>query len=305
MLYPPSVTSRGGREEKVVFTERKIVMTELRLRMIEDMKLNGLSEGTQRVYVDAIRALAKHYRRSPELLSEKELRQYFVYLEKEKCLARSTIRIQIFAVKFLYSKTLHRDGPLLELIRVKRRRKLPVVLSPGEVSEILSLVQRPIARMSLSLMYACGLRVSEATRLCPEDIDSRRMAICVRNGKGNKDRYVPLPERTLQQLREYWKMYRPSTWLFPSKTGITPINKGSVRRCLKAALWQSSITKDITCHTLRHSYATQLLDEGLDIRIIQSVLGHRSLRSTMIYVHMTDGAQQQVHDAVNKIMGNL
>jgi len=280
-------------------------MTELRLRMIEDMKLNGLSEGTQRVYVDAIRALAKHYRRSPELLTEQEIRQYFVYLEKEKCFARGTIRLRIFAIKFLYSKTLRRHWPVLELIRLKRSKKLPVVLSPGEVSELLSLVHRPVARMSLKLMYACGLRVSETTRLCPEDIDSRRMVICVRNGKGNKDRYVPLPKRTLQQLREYWKMYRPSTWMFPSKTGVTPISQGSVRRCLKAALGQSSIDKNVTCHTLRHSYATQLLDEGLDIRIIQSVLGHRSLRRTMIYVHMTDGAKQQAHDAVNKIMGNL
>lgn len=280
-------------------------MTQLRLRMIEDMKLNGLSDGTQRVYVDAIRALAKYYRRSPETLSEKELRQYFVYLEKEKCFARSTLRLQIFAIKFLYCKTLHRDWPVLGLIRVKRRKKLPVVLSPGEVRELLSLVQRPIARMSLVLMYACGLRVSEATRLRIEDIDSRRMAICVRNGKGNKDRYVPLPERTLQQLREYWKTHRPSTWFFPSKTGITPINKGSVRRCLKAALWKSSITKNVSCHTLRHSYATGLLDAGLDIRVIQALLGHQSLRSTMIYLHMTEGAKQQVHNVVNKIMTDL
>jgi len=280
-------------------------MTELRCRMIEDMKLNGLSEGTQRAYVDALRNLAKHYRRSPALLGEDDLRQYFVYLEKEKCLARSTIRLHVFAIKFLYSKTLHRNWPLLELVRIKKSKKLPVVLSPEEVAELLSLVQRPVVRMSLTMMYACGLRASEATRLRSEDIDSRRMVVCVRNGKGNKDRYVPLPERTLQQLREYWKMYRPSTWIFPSKMGITPIDKGSVRRCLKSALWKSTITKDITCHTLRHSYATQLLDEGLDIRVIQALLGHRSLKSTMIYVHMTEGAKQHVHNTVNRIMGSL
>ncbi len=273
--------------------------------MVEDMKLNGLSEGTQRAYVDVVRALAKHYRRSPELLSEEELRQYFVYLEKEKCLARSTVRLHIFAIKFLYSKTLHRNWPLLNLIRIKKSKKLPVVLGSEEVGELLSLVLRPVARMSLTLMYVCGLRVSEANHLRPEDIDSRRMVVCVRNGKGDKDRYVPLPERTLQQLREYWKMYRPSTWLFPSTTGITPLNNGSVRRCLKAALWKSTITKDVTCHTLRHSYATQLLDEGLDIRVIQALLGHRSLKSTMIYVHMTEGAKQQVRNTLNRIMGNL
>jgi len=273
--------------------------------MIEDMKLNGLSEGTQRVYVDAIRELAKYYRRSPELLGEEELRQYFVYLEKERSLAGNTIKVRIFAIKFLYSKTLRRDWPVLKLIRIKKSKKLPVVLSTGEVRELLSLVRRPVARMSLTLMYACGLRISEATGLRPNDIDSRRMAICVRNGKGSKDRYVPLPERTLQQLREYWKMYRPSIWLFPSKTGVASIHNGSVSRCLKAALRQSSITKEVTCHTLRHSYATELLDRGMDIRIIQSLLGHQSLRSTMIYLHMTEGAKQQVHDAVNRIMASL
>jgi len=280
-------------------------MTELRQRMIEDMKLNGLSEGTQRTYLDAIKSLAKHYRISPELLDEQDIRSYFVYLEKEKCLASSTIRLHVYAVKFLYCKTLHRNWPVLSLIRIKKSKKLPVVLSQEEVKELLSLVRRPVARMCLTMLYVCGLRISEATHLCPGDIDSRRMVVCVRNGKGNKDRYVPLPERTLQQLRAYWKMYHPSTWLFPSKTGITPIDKGSVRRCLKAALWKSTITKEVTCHTLRHSYATGLLDEGLDIRVIQSLLGHQSLKSTMIYLHMTEGAKQQVRNTVNRIMGNL
>ncbi len=280
-------------------------MTELRRRMIEDMKLNGLSEGTQKVYVEAVRSLARHYSRSPELITEEELRQYFVYLQKESSLARSTIRVRIFALKFFFCNTLHRLWPVLGLIRVKRDKKLPVVLSPDEVSELLSLVQRPEVRMSLTLMYACGLRVSEATSLRPQDIDSRRMVICVRNGKGNKDRYVPLPERTLQQLREYWKVRRPSSWLFPSKTGLTPLDRGSANRCLKAVLAQSTITKNVSCHTLRHSYATGLLDQGLDIRIIQTLLGHQNIKSTMIYLHMTEAAREQVRKVVNRIMDTL
>ncbi len=275
-------------------------MTELRCRMIEDMRLNGLAKGTQNVYVDAIRALAGHYGRSPELLSEQEVRQYILSLAKT--LARSTIKVRVYAIKFLYGRTLGYDWSLLGLVRIKSVKKVPVVLSPGEVLELLSLVHRPESRMSLTLMYACGLRVSEAIGLTAKDIDGKRMIVCIRNGKGNKDRYVPLPQRTYQQLRSYWNSYRPSTWLFPSKAKTTPICAGSVRRCLKAALEESTITKKVTCHTLRHSYATELLDQGLDIRIIQALLGHKSLKSTMVYVHMTEGAKKQARDTLNKIM---
>ena len=276
-------------------------MTELRCRMIEDMKLHGLAKVIQEVYVNAIRALAGYYGRSPELLSEEEVRQYVLSLEKT--LARSTIKIRVHAIKFLYGHTLHYDWPLLGLVRIKSVKKVPVVLSPGEVRELLSLIRRPEARMCLMLTYACGLRISEATGLLPGDIDGKRMMICIRNAKGNKDRYVPLPQRTYEQLRSYWKMFRPSTWLFPSKKGITPISAGSVRYCLKAALEESGISKKVACHTLRHSYATELLDQGLDIRIIQALLGHKSLKSTMVYVHMTEGAKKQARDTINKIMG--
>lgn len=275
-------------------------MTELRCRMIEDMKLHGLAKGTQKVYVNAIRALAKYYGRSPELLSEQEVRHYILSLEKT--LARSTIKVRVYAIKFLYGRTLGYDWSLLGLVRIKSIKKVPVILSPGEVLELLSLIRRPEARMCLMLTYACGLRISEATGLAIGDIDGKRMIVCIRDSKGRKDRHLPLPKRTYQQLRSYWKMCRPSTWLFPSKKGTTSICPGSVRRCLKAALGESRITKQVTCHTLRHSYATELLDQGLDIRIIQALLGHKSLKSTMVYVHMTEGAKKQARDTINKIM---
>ncbi len=275
-------------------------MTELRHRMIEDMKLHGLANGTCEVYVDAIKALGGHYGRSPALLSEQEVRQYILSLEKT--LARSTIKVRVHAIKFLYGHTLHYDWPLLGLVRIKSVKKVPVILSPGEVLDLLSLIRRPEARMCLTFTYACGLRISEAIGLTANDIDGKRMMVCIRDAKGSKDRYVPLPQRTYQQLRSYWKLYRPSTWLFPSKKGTTPICAGSVRRCLKAALEESRITKHVTCHTLRHSYATELLDQGLDIRIIQAILGHKSLKSTMVYVHMTEGARKQARDTINKIM---
>lgn len=225
-------------------------MTELRCRMIQDMRLHGLSPATQQTYLDAVRSLVKHYHRPPDQLSEKEIRKFFIYLIREKCLASSTVRNHLYAIKFLYQKTLDRQWPVLNLIRVKKSKKLPVVLSPQEVQHLLNLIRRPVAQMSSVMMYTCGLWVSEATHLCCSDIDSQRMVVAVRKGKGDKDRYVPLPKRTLEKLRAYWCEYRPKTWLFPSMTGLTPITPGAVRRCLKAALDQSGINKDVSCHTL-------------------------------------------------------
>jgi site-specific recombinase XerD len=155
------------------------------------------------------------------------------------------------------------------------------------------------------MMYACGLRVSEATHLRPQDIDSQRMVVCVRNGKGAKDRYVPLPKRTLEQLRTYWRQYHPTIWLFPSMTGLTHITPGAVRRCLKAALGESDINKDVSCHTLRHSYATHLLEKGVDLRVIQALLGHQSIRTTFLYMHLTQGTMKAVHHAVDDLMADL
>jgi integrase/recombinase XerD len=280
-------------------------MTELRCRMIADMQLRGLAASTQQTYLEAIKNLARHYRRSPEQLSEQEIRKFFIHLSQERCLARSTIRVYVFAIKFLYQKTLQRKWPVLNLIRVKRSKKLPVVLSREEVRYLLRRVRRPAARISLTMMYTCGLRASEATHLQASDIDSQRMVVRVRHGKGDKDRYVPLPRPVLEQLRAYWREYRPATWLFPSQTGLTPIDIGSVRRCLKAALHQSDIKKDISCHSLRHSYATHLLEQGLDLRVIQGLLGHRSLKTTFIYMHLTQNTLQTVHRTVDDLMADL
>jgi len=280
-------------------------MTELKRRMIQDMELHGLLPGTQKTYLEAVKNLARHYKRSPDLISEQEIRDFFVYLTKTRRLAPSTIRGYLYATKFLYEKTLRRNWPVLRLIRVKRTKKLPVVLSPEEVRHVLGRVRRPQARMSLTLMYACGLRVSEATHLRAGDIDSRRMVVNVRGGKGNKDRQVPLPTRTLEQLRAYWRQHRPQTWLFPSTNGLTAIDSGSVRKCLQAAARHSDITKPIACHTLRHSYATHLLDRGVDIRVIQALLGHRSIKSTLIYTHVSHSTLQAVHGTIDDLTAHL
>lgn len=280
-------------------------MTELRRRMLEDMQLRGLAAGTQRVYINAIRALAKHFHRSPDQVTEEQIRQFFLHLTQVRKFSAATIATHQFAIKFLYQHTLRRPWPVLNLLRVKRPKKLPTVLSQSEVWRLLDSVRRPAARMSLLLMYSCGLRVSEATRLRAADIDSRRMVVCVRAGKGARDRNIPLPMRTLDLLRQYWSKYRPATWLFPSQDPTKPIHPNAVRKCLYAALPKAGITKPVCCHTLRHSYATHLLEQGVHLRSIQALLGHRSCRTTFIYMHLTEATMQAVHGAVNSLMAKL
>lgn len=280
-------------------------MTELKRKMIEDMRLHGLASSTQQVYIDGIRALAKHFSRSPDKITEEEIRQFFVHLTEVRKLAPATIRSYLFAIKFLYQRTLRRQWPTLNLVRVKRPKKLPTVLSPAEVWRLLDLVRRPAARMSLIMMYSCGLRVSEATRLKAEDIDSRRMVVGVRGGKGDKDRNVPLPTRTLELRREYWGQYRPQTWLFPAADPTKPISPNAVRKSLQAALPEAGIRKPVACHTLRHSFATHLLEQGVNLRTIQALLGHRSCRTTFIYMHLTEATMESVHGAVNSLTAKL
>jgi site-specific recombinase XerD len=194
---------------------------------------------------------------------------------------------------------------VLNLLRIPTHKKLPVILSRDEVRSLLGHIRRPVARLTSLMMYSCGLRVSEATHLRPRQIDSRRMVVCVRNGKGYKDRYVPLPQRTLELLRAYWREHRPDDWLFPSKDRSGPIQRAGVLKCIKAAVPHAGIAKNVSCHTLRHSYATHLLEAGMDLRIIQGLLGHRSPRTTLLYVHLTQSTMKTVHRSINDLMGNL
>lgn len=272
--------------------------------MVEDMGLRGLAAGTQQTYLYAIADLAKRYNCCPSQLNEQQVKDYFVYLAKEKKLGNSTINVHLHAAKFLYCNTLGRNWKFLKLMRVKRAGKLPEVLAIKEVWDILGRINNPVAQMSLIMMYSCGLRVSEATQLKATDIDSKRMIVCVRKGKGSKQRNVPLPVKTLQKLRRYWAKHQPKEWLFPSKTGLTPITSGSVRRCLKAALWRSSVTKNVGCHTFRHSYATHLLEKGVDLRVIQGLLGHKNLKTTFIYMHLTQSTMTKVSDSINDLMND-
>ena len=227
-------------------------MTPLRRRMIQDMELHGLSPHTQRRYVDVVNILAKHYGRFPDQLSEEEIRYFLMYLIREKNLASGTIKSYLNGIKFFYEKTLKREWPVFELARPRKSSKLPVILSPDEVRHLLAHVRPPSARMTFTLMYACGLRTSEAIFLQLRDIDSDRMMIHIRHGKGGKDRYVPLPPRMLELLREYWQAERPRLWLFPARDRQTPRSRFGLHGVFKTALRRSGIRKKASPHSLRH-----------------------------------------------------
>jgi len=284
-------------------------MTELRKRMIESLQLRGLSERTQESYVRAVRQLAAHYHKSPDLITEEELRQYFLFLKNVKHHARPTMTIAICGIKFFFQRTLEKEWTTFNLVRPAPEKKLPVILSLAEVRDLLRRVRLPRYRVCLTTIYSCGLRLQEGTHLQVADIDSARQMIHVRHGKGAKDRYVPLPERTLQLLRQYWTTHRNPVLLFPAAgrehidlaKATEPMSKSSVQGAFRAALKESGNNKRASVHTLRHSWATHLLEAGVNLRLIQEWLGHNSPATTSVYTHLTVKAEQLGAAAINPV----
>jgi site-specific recombinase XerD len=288
-------------------------MTELRKRMIECLQLRGLSERTQESYVRAVRQLAEHYHKAPDLITEEELRQYFLFLKNVKHYSRNTSTIAICGIRFFYEQTLQRNWATFGLLRAPREKKLPVILSLAEVRQILARVRLPRYKVCLSTIYSCGLRLQEGTNLHVADIDSARLMIHVRHGKGAKDRYVPLPERTLQLLRLYWKQHHNPVLLFPAAgrnhfdlaRSTEPMSRSSVQDAFHAALKESGNNKRASVHTLRHSWATHLLEAGVNLRLIQEWLGHSSPATTSVYTHLTVKAEQLGAAVINQLMSDL
>lgn len=262
-------------------------MTPLRQRMLEDMAVRNLSPRTCQIYVEMVARFARHFGKSPEFLGPEEIRAYQVHLVEEKQVSWSLHNQSVCALRFLYQVTLKREWAVEHLPFPKKPRRLPVVLSPEEVARFLEAVTSLKYRAILMTAYAAGLRISEVTHLRVTDIDSQRMVIHVRQGKGRKDRYVMLSPRLLELLRAYWKEVRPQDWLFPGKTWKVPIGLSSVQRVCHQAGRTAGLHKSVTVQSLRHSFATHLLEAGTDLLTIQSLLGHRSLRTTAIYTHVT------------------
>jgi integrase/recombinase XerD len=288
-------------------------MTELRKRMIECLQLRGLSERTQESYVRAVRQLAEHYHKSPGVISEEELRQYFLFIKNIKHYSRNTMTIAICGIRFCYEQTLNRNWAIFGIVRPTPEKKLPVILSLAEGRDILRRVRLPRYKVCLTTIYSCGLRLQEGTHLQVADIDSGRMMIHVRHGKGAKDRYVPLPDRTLQLLRQYWVTHRNPVLIFPAAgrdhidlaQATKPMSKSSVQAAFRAALKASGNNKRASVHTLRHSWATHLLEAGVNLRLIQEWLGHSSPATTSVYTHLTVKAEQLGAAAINQLMSDL
>ncbi len=283
-------------------------MTQLRQRMLADMQLRGLAEKTQQSYANAVCQLANYYGKSPDQVTEEELRDYFLYLKNEKKASRSACTVALCGIKFFFEQTLQRQWKVFDLVRPPKSKKLPAVLSREEVRRVLGSVHRSHYRICLTTIYACGLRLQEALRLEVRDVDGDRELLHIRQPKGWRDRYVPLPQTTLTLLRQQWATHRHPTLLFPARTqqqATQSMSASGVQRAFKAACADSGISKPATVHTLRHSWATHLLEAGVNLRLIQLWLGHKSLQTTAIYTHLTRNAETLAGEKINRLMADL
>ncbi|WP_416044597.1 site-specific integrase [Clostridium tyrobutyricum] len=252
-------------------------MSELRKQMKIYMDLKGYSPITTKYYLNHVGNFAKYYKKSPDLLGEKEIREYLHYCITERHLTEGSVGSIYAALKILYTKVLNQVWDINKIPRIKERRRLPVVLSPEEVKDIFDATRNIKYKTILMTIYSAGLRVSEVCNLKVTDIDSKNMQIFIKQGKGKKDRYSLLSKSNLQILREYWKTYKPEEHLFSGRYRTDAITTRSVQKIFQKSKEKAGITKPATVHTLRHSFATHLLDAGTDICYIQRLLGHTRL----------------------------
>jgi len=278
---------------------------------IKTLQLNGMAEHTQFLYARAVRLLVDFYDKDPVSITEDEIKDYFLYRKNVDKWASSTLRICCSGIRFYFTHVLKRDWHIFNLIRVKTERPLPCILSKEEVLRIFSFVKTFHNFTFFSTVYSCGLRLQEALNLQVSDIDSKRMVIHVHRAKGAKDRYIPLPENTLFLLRKYWVTHKNPLFIFPARgrdnqeasTAKYPMAKSSVQNVFRQAVIDAGINKrKISIHSLRHAYATHLLEAGVNVRIIQRYMGHAQLESTLIYLHLTKKGAEEAYDTINQVM---
>lgn len=288
-------------------------MTDLRKRLIEDLQLRGMSERTIEMYVRAVRQLADHYHKSPDRISEEELRQYFLYNKNVRKWSRTASTIALCGIKFFYTYTLQRDWPTITFVRPEKEKKLPVVLSRSEVKRVIRNVRFFHHQACLFTIYSLGLRLQEGTHLHLADIDGDRMFVHIHHGKGAKDRYVPLPDRTLKLLRRFWLTHKNPVWLFPAPgrggrnmpIADKPLPPSSIQPAFAEAVQRAKVLKKVSVHHLRHSYATHLLEAGVDLRFVQEYLGHDDPKTTMIYTQLINRALPDPVGLINSVMSSL
>jgi site-specific recombinase XerD len=276
--------------------------------MSEDMRLRDFRPRTQEAYLLVVRQFIDRLGREPGALTDDDVRKYFLFLREEKKSAPSTINIAVHGLRFFFIHTLHRDWPVFELLRVNNPRKLPAVLGRDEVRAILSVVRQPMRRMALTTIYALGLRLNEGLHLQSGHIDSQRLLVWVRDGKGAKDRAAALPGPLLELLRHYWKHQRPattSTALFVAQKSGESLHETTLQKTFSAARKDAKCAKNHSIHTLRHSHATHLLESGISLRTIQHVLGHKSMRTTSLYMHVTQPGTEHLQAVLDRMMRDL
>ena len=275
-------------------------MSTLRKKMILQMQIKGYSSRTVHTYTKCVLALAVHYNTSPDLLTTQQIREYIHYRLTEKSVSKSWVNQFISALKILFCDVLKREWKHIDIPRPRREKKLPVVLAREEVKKLIDVTINLKHRAILTLTYSAGLRLSEVSNLKITDVDSKRMMLRIAQAKGFKDRYCVLSPIALNLLREYWARYRPSVWLFTTKPGHA-VSQRTVQQIFKNALRKAGIQKKVGIHSLRHSFATHLMEQGVSLPIIQQLLGHKSLKTTSVYLHV----QQYSMEAVKSPLDTL
>jgi len=273
--------------------------------MLADLQLKGLTPKTQKIYLREVRNYAKYFGKSPEELGEKELREYLLYLLNERKLAKGTYRFYYQGLKFLYKHTLKREEVVEKIHCPQGKKKLPVVLDLAEVKALLSVMENIKHRAILTITYSAGLRISETAHLKVSDIDSKRMMVRVQQGKGGKDRYTILSKTALECLRQYWRSYHPKEWLFEGQKEGAHVCISSIRQVFLEAKERAGIIKPASPHTLRHSFATHLIEAGTSLHHVQLLLGHRSPTTTTVYLHVSKMNLAQVSSPLDSIPEEL
>lgn len=279
-------------------------MSQLRDKMKMDLELKGYSPNTQASYIRNVVAFSQYFSKSPSIMGENEIRDYLHHLITRN-LSDSHVNIVHSSLKFLYQTTLNRSWHDFKIPRSKVRKRLPEILAESEIKSLLNVTRNLKHHAILMTTYAAGLRVSEAAQLRIEDIDSNRMAIRVNQGKGNKDRYTLLSKTNLNILRSYWKEYRPTTWLFPGLTYDKHITTRTIQKVFEKSAQKASIKKDVSVHSLRHSFATHLLEAGTDLYHIQRLLGHSSPKTTAVYIHLKKEDLLKIQSPLDSLMANI
>jgi integrase/recombinase XerD len=278
-------------------------MGRFRDAMDRDLCIHGLSPQTRRTYLNCVERFVRHFMRPPDQLTLEDVRGYQLYLTRERGVSWSSFNQMVCALRFFYCETLRKDWDLKRIPYQKGGRKLPEILSREEVTALFRVVPNIKHRAILMSMYAGGLRVLEITRLRVSDIDSRRMVIRLDQGKGRKDRYVMLSSHLLSVLREYWRAVRPQVVLFPSSDKAKPLSENAIRSVFAKARKAAGITKDVHPHSLRHAFATHLMESGVSIRVIQALLGHNSVRTTELYTHVAANYLQSTQSPLDSLPG--